>query len=193
MPGSADTTQDAHEHAGITWEALLKSTLAIVTPSSCSRSSLSRAVPWRTSAFTLAPRSSKALAMRPPRLPVAPATTMVGAFMIPILEKGQGRCKAGADPGGGRPGTHRPAPRVGFLKSNSSRTCNSSRSAIRSSTSKPGDLMPRSIRLRKSTLIPTSSANSSWVSFRSSRIALSCFPNCGRADKPSIVVCPFGG
>ena len=31
--------------------------------------------------------------MRPPRLPVAPATTMVEAFMIPILEKGQRRCK----------------------------------------------------------------------------------------------------
>src|ERR1019366_3399029 len=80
-PCSADTTQDAHEHAGITWEALLKSTLAIVTPSSFSRSSLSRAVPWRTSALTRAPRSSKALAMRPPRLPVAPATTMVGSFI----------------------------------------------------------------------------------------------------------------
>jgi len=95
-PCSADTTQDAHEHAGVTWEALLKSTLAIVTPSSCSRSSLSRAVPWRTSALTLVPRSSKARTMRPPRLPVAPATTMVESFMIPILEKGQRRCKVGA-------------------------------------------------------------------------------------------------
>src|SRR5208283_3929189 len=84
-PASADTTQDAPEHAGVTWEALLKSTLAIVTPSSCSRSSLSRAVPWRTSAFTPAPRSSKALAMRPPRLPVAPATTMIESFRINLL------------------------------------------------------------------------------------------------------------
>jgi hypothetical protein len=33
--------------------------------------------------------------MRPPRLPVAPATTMVPSFMIPILEKGQHRSKAG--------------------------------------------------------------------------------------------------
>ena len=102
-PCSADTTQEAHEHAGVTWEGLLKSTLAIVTPSSCSRSSLSRAVPWRTSALTLAPRSSKALAMRPPRLPVAPATTMVESFMIRILEKGQRRCKVGADPSRSRP------------------------------------------------------------------------------------------
>jgi len=103
-PCSADTTQDAHEHASVTWEALLKSTLAIVTPSSCSRSSLSRAVPWRTSALTLAPRSSKALTMRPPRLPVAPATTMVESFTIPILEKGKRRCKVGADLGGGSTG-----------------------------------------------------------------------------------------
>src|SRR5208283_2351686 len=100
-PASADTTQDAPEHAGVTWEALLKSTLAIVTPSSCSRSSLSRAVPWRTSALTLALRSSKALAMRPPRMPVAPATTMVDSFIIPILERGQHGCEVGADPSGG--------------------------------------------------------------------------------------------
>src|SRR5450756_1803420 len=51
-PCSADTTQDAPEHAGVTSEVLLKSTLAIATPSSCSRSILSRAVPWRTSALT---------------------------------------------------------------------------------------------------------------------------------------------
>jgi hypothetical protein len=66
------------------WERLLRSTLAIATPSSCSRSSLSRSVLWRTSALTLAPRASKALVMRPPRLPVAPATTMAESFMIPI-------------------------------------------------------------------------------------------------------------
>jgi hypothetical protein len=40
--------------------------------------------------------------MRPPRLPVAPATTMVESFMIAILQKGQRRCKVGADPSGGR-------------------------------------------------------------------------------------------
>src|ERR1035441_1358157 len=102
-PCSADTTQDAHEHAGVTWEKLLKSTLAIVTPSSCSRSSLSLGVPWLTSALTLAPRSSKALTMRPQRLPVAPATTMVEPFMISILEKGERRCKVGADQSRGRP------------------------------------------------------------------------------------------
>src|SRR5208337_1848615 len=100
-PASADTTQDAPEHAGATWEALLKSALAILTPSAFSRSSLSGAAPWRTSALTLAPRSSKALAMRPPRLPVAPATTMVESFMIPILQKGERRCKVGADPSSG--------------------------------------------------------------------------------------------
>ena len=33
--------------------------------------------------------------MRPPRLPVAPATTMVPSFMIPILEKRQRRSKVG--------------------------------------------------------------------------------------------------
>ena len=87
-PCSADTTQDAPEHAGVTSEALLKSTLAIATPSSCSRSSLSRAVPWRTSALTLAPRSSRALAMRPPRLPVAPATTMVESLMTSDIREG---------------------------------------------------------------------------------------------------------
>jgi hypothetical protein len=56
---------------------------------------LSRAVPRRTSPFTLTPRSSRAFAMRPPRSPVAPATTMVEAFMIPILAKGQRRCRSG--------------------------------------------------------------------------------------------------
>src|ERR1022692_4043483 len=94
-PCSADTTQDAPEHASVNWEAWLQSTLAIVTPSCCNRSSLSGVVPWRTSALTLALRSTRALAMRPPRLPVAPATTMVPSFMIPILEKRQRRSKVG--------------------------------------------------------------------------------------------------
>ena len=83
-PCTADTTQDAPEHAIDAWEESLKSTLAMVTPSLWSRSSLSRAVPWRTRAFTSAPLSSKALVMRPPRLPVAPATTMADPFINPI-------------------------------------------------------------------------------------------------------------
>ena len=36
--------------------------------------------------------------MRPPRLPVAPATTMVPSFMIPILEKRQRRSKVAMTP-----------------------------------------------------------------------------------------------
>jgi hypothetical protein len=36
--------------------------------------------------------------------------------------------------------------------------------------SKLGAFLPRSIRLRKSTEIPTCSANFSWLIFRSSRI-----------------------
>jgi hypothetical protein len=87
------------------WERLLSSTLAIATLSSYSRSSLSRSVLRRTSALTLAPRVSKALVMRPPRLPVASATTMAESFMIPILERGWRRCKVGADPSGSRPET----------------------------------------------------------------------------------------
>ena len=52
---------------------------------------------------------------------------------------------------------HRLSGRIVFLKSNSSRTGNRSFPAIRSSTANEGALTPRSIRLRKSTLIPTSS------------------------------------
>src|SRR5208283_3105195 len=83
-PCSADTTHDAPKHAGATSEAPLQSTWAIVTPSSRSCSTLAGAALDRTSALTLAPRSSKALAMRRPRLPVAPATTMVGPFIVPL-------------------------------------------------------------------------------------------------------------
>jgi hypothetical protein len=86
-PCSADTTQDPPEQAVATSEALVQLTVATVTPSSSSRSSLSRAVPRRTSALTPAPSSYKALTIRPPRLPVAPATTIVEALMVPMLEK----------------------------------------------------------------------------------------------------------
>ena len=63
--------------------------------------------------------------------------------------------------------------RPGLAKSNSSRIGNRSPLAICSSASKDGALMPRPIRLRKATLILTSSANCSWVSLRSCRIAFS--------------------
>jgi hypothetical protein len=90
---------------------------------------------------------------------------------IPATHKRRGCATGRSDPYQGRS-----YPRAVFLKSNSSRTCISSRSAMRSSTSKPGELIPRSIRLRKSTPMPTSSANSSCVSLRFSRMAFSRFP-----------------
>ncbi len=50
--------------------------------------------------------------------------------------------------------------------------------------SKDGALIPRSIRLRKSTEISSSSANFSWLIFLASRIALRRLPNFSRrADK----------
>jgi hypothetical protein len=49
--------------------------------------------------------------MRPPRLPVAPATTIVAPFMIPILEKRHRRCKmAQIRVGGDRRQTGQPEP-----------------------------------------------------------------------------------
>src|ERR1035441_1186585 len=97
-PCSADTTQDAPEHASVNWEAWLQSTLAIVTPSCCNRSSLSGVVPWRTTSFPRSRLPTRPLAMRPPRSPFAPATTMVPSFMIPILEKRQRRSKVAMTP-----------------------------------------------------------------------------------------------
>ena len=55
--------------------------------------------------------------------------------------------------------------------SNSALTGTLSRFAICSIVSNDGALIPRSIRLKKSTEMPINSANSSWVSLRSWRIA----------------------
>src|SRR6266849_4680380 len=50
--------------------------------------------------------------------------------------------------------------------------------------SKDGALIPRSIRLRKSTEISISSANCSWLMLRANRIVLMRLPNFSRrADK----------
>jgi hypothetical protein len=46
--------------------------------------------------------------------------------------------------------------------------------------SNEGALIPRSIRLRKSTDIPRSSANCSWLNFLANRIALRRWPNRSR-------------
>jgi hypothetical protein len=46
--------------------------------------------------------------------------------------------------------------------------------------SNDGALMPRSIRLKKSTDVPSSSANCSWLSRLDDRISLSRFPNFSR-------------
>src|SRR5712672_975199 len=50
--------------------------------------------------------------------------------------------------------------------------------------SKDGALIPRSIRLRKSTEISSSSANCSWLMLRANRMVLRRLPNFSRrADK----------
>jgi hypothetical protein len=46
--------------------------------------------------------------------------------------------------------------------------------------SNDGALIPRSIRLKKSTEIPRSSANCSWLNFLANLIALSRWPNFSR-------------
>ena len=46
--------------------------------------------------------------------------------------------------------------------------------------SNEGALIPRSIKLRKSTEIPSNSANSSWLIFLARRIPLSRLPNLSR-------------
>ena len=91
-PDKAEITQDAPEHALVNAARLLKSTSAIVAPSVRNSSSLPRGLPNRTSAITAAPRWIKALAMRPPRLPVAPART-INLFSITesALEKPDAR------------------------------------------------------------------------------------------------------
>jgi hypothetical protein len=74
------------EHAAVASETVLQSIAVVGTPSSCRVASFSGALPRRTSPLTLAPRSSRAFAMRLPRLPVAPATTtVVESFMVQIL------------------------------------------------------------------------------------------------------------
>ena len=56
--------------------------------------------------------------------------------------------------------------------------------AEKTSFSKDGTLIPRSIRLRKSTEISSSSANCSWLILLASRMALRRLPNFSRrADK----------
>ena len=69
----------------------------------------------------------------------------------------------------------------------------SSRLANTSSVSNDGALIPRSIKLRKSTEMPTSSANCSCVSRRCCRIDSKRCPNClrrptGIAGNPQFVV-----
>src|SRR5258708_35160166 len=48
--------------------------------------------------------------------------------------------------------------------------------------SKDGALIPRSIRLRKSTEIWSNSANCSWLMLRANRMALRRLPNLSRRD-----------
>jgi len=63
------------------------------------------------------------------------------------------------------------------LKSNNTITGTRSFLAMCSMVSNDGAFLPRSIKLRKSTEIPTNSANLSWDIFRSSRIVRSRCPN----------------
>lgn len=64
------------------------------------------------------------------------------------------------------------------VKRNATGFCNAL--AIRSSLSKLGEFLPRSMRLRKSTEIPISSANFSWDRRICDRICFSRLPNSSR-------------
>ena len=70
-------------------------------------------------------------------------------------------------------------------KLNNSATDTSSASASSSKFSKDGELLPRSIRLRKSTEIPARSASCSWVRLRSLRIERTFWPNFSRSWETS--------
>ncbi len=67
-----------------------------------------------------------------------------------------------------------------LLKVNSSATGSPSWAENASRFSNDGALIPRSIRLRKSTDMPRSSANCSWLMFLAKRIPFRRWPNLSR-------------
>ena len=76
-PDSAETTQDAPRQVSVNSGALYSPTWQMAAPCCRNPSTLPRSQSGRTIALTLPPRSRIALAMRPPKSPVAPATAMI--------------------------------------------------------------------------------------------------------------------